>query len=91
MANRPPSPDIGDGTGMGRDHGPTTGTSRWQKVVGIIGLVVVLGVGIKIFGGGGGPGGHDPGGNTPPAVTEDGDQPLPSGGGGPHDPSNWGH
>ncbi len=39
--------------------GTTTGSSRWQKVVGTIGLVLVLGLGILVFGlsdGGLGPG-----------------------------------
>jgi hypothetical protein len=73
MANRPRYPDTGKITDEGPDRRSTTGTSRWQKVVGIIGLVVVLGPGLGIFGpgsGGQGPGGHGPAGDTPPADVD---------------------
>jgi hypothetical protein len=49
-----PSPDTGGDAGVGPDPGPITGTSRWQKVVGIIGLVVLLGPGLGILGPGSG-------------------------------------
>ena len=67
MADLSSQPD----TGVGPDRGVTTGIARWQKVVGVIGLVVVLGLGIQLFAGGGhGPGALIPGGdqesNTPP-------------------------
>jgi hypothetical protein len=66
-------PDTGDDTAVEPGRGATTGTSRWQKVVGIIGLVVLLWVGYQMFvagpglGGGGGPGGggHGPGQGPP--------------------------
>lgn len=43
-------------------------TSRWQKIVGVVGLVILLGPGMGLFGPGsdqGGPGRHGPGGDTP--------------------------
>jgi len=39
MADQPPDPDD---TGVEPDRGPTTGTPRWVKVFGIIGLVLLL-------------------------------------------------
>lgn len=61
-----PHPDTGEAP----DPPATTGTSRWQKVVGSLGLVVVLWVGTEMyenvtgdFGGGGG--GHGPGQSGP--------------------------
>lgn len=66
-------------TGAVPDRGATAGMARWQKVVGMIGLVVVLVLGILMFAGGGlgshGPGRHSSGavipgddhkGNAPP-------------------------
>lgn len=44
-------------TGVKAELNSTSGTSRWQKVVGIIGLLLVLAVGILILRG---VGGHDP-------------------------------
>jgi hypothetical protein len=59
MAETLSYPDVGDDADGGPDRGVTTGISRWQKVVGILGLVVVLGVGDRIsnviFGSGLGP------------------------------------
>jgi hypothetical protein len=65
MADRPTtSAPIGEG-GVRTDRGAATGTSRWQKVVGIIGLVLVLFVVVyvllQVIGVVGGPGGHVPG------------------------------
>lgn len=62
-------PGSNENTGVGPDPGMTTGIARWQKVVGVIGLVVVLLVVVLMFNGGG-PGGNTSGddqeSNTPP-------------------------
>ena len=63
---------------------PGAGTSRWQKVVGVIGLVVVVWVGSDLYDVVTS-GGERPSGGTPPA----GDQ-APAGGG-THDPSQFRH
>lgn len=75
MTNRPS--DTGDDTGVGPDRGVTIGMGPWQKVVGIIGIVVLLWVGNRmsdiVFADGPGPGGNSavenqqqvPGGPTP--------------------------
>ncbi len=74
-----------------------TRTSRWQKVIGLAGLGVVLWVGNDLFdivtSGGIRPGG-DPGRPAPPAETPitppiDGEAPDPGDGG--HDPSQFDH
>ena len=82
-------------SGVGPDRGPTTGISRWQKAVGILGVLVVLWVAndtYKVidgdFGGGGG-GGHGPSQDTP-AENED-QQPGTDDGGGGHQPPAGGH
>ncbi|MGH9030490.1 MAG: hypothetical protein ACRDZV_00040 [Acidimicrobiia bacterium] len=83
-------------TGVGADRGAPTGTSRWQKAVGILGVLVVLWVGndtYKVidgdFGGGGGRGGdHGPGPTTP--VENEGQEPGTDDGGG-HQPPAGGH
>jgi hypothetical protein len=62
--------------------GATTGIARWQKVVGIIGLVVVLGLGVLMFGPGGG--GHGPRQHVPDESQE---RQIDTGDGGDHDPS----
>lgn len=57
------TPDTGDDSGVTRDHDPPSRTSRWQKVVGILGFVVILWVADDLLdnvldhgpGGGGGP------------------------------------
>lgn len=67
----------------------TTRTSRWHKLVGILGLVVALWVGSETydvvaedFGGGGSGGGQDtPAGNQDQEIDTDDD----------HDPSQGGH
>ena len=81
--------------------GATAGTSRWQKLIGAIGLVVVLWVGNNLFdvvtsgasgpGGDGGPGGHAPPRDPPPGEVTDEGNPTPPGGEGGHDPSQFDH
>jgi len=67
MADPPPYPDsnldTSDDTGVGSHHESTTGTPRWVKVFGIIGIALVLLVVIMLLTGGG-PGGHGPGRHT---------------------------
>jgi hypothetical protein len=85
-----PDPSRYPDTGGEPDRKSTTGASRWQKVVGIIGIVVVLWVGNEMLDqvldrgpGGGGPGQEqetdreDGGGHAPP---EGGDDPEDGGG-----------
>ena len=61
MAGPPPYPDsrddTGDDTGVGPDHGSTSGTPRWVKVFGIVALVLVL-LFLIVHRAGGGLGGH---------------------------------
>jgi hypothetical protein len=85
--------------------GATTGTTGWQKLVGVAGLVVVLWVGSNLFdvvtsgaSGPGGPGGDgSPGGHAPPRdppageVTDETDSTPPTGEGSGHDPSQFDH
>lgn len=77
MTEKVSDPDPGEDTAVGPDRDAVTGTSGWQKVVGILGLVVVLWVGNELYDvivfDGFGPGS---GGDTP-AVN-----PGPDGGGG---------
>jgi hypothetical protein len=82
MADQSPYPD----TGVGGERGERTGASRWQRVVGIIGLiVVVLAIGILVFRLGFG-GDHDPGGGP-----RGGNQQQETGtdAGGEHTPPPW--
>lgn len=82
MAETVQHPDMG----AQPEGGGPTGTSRWQKVVGGLGVLVVLWVGNDTYKvidgdfGGGGPagGGHGPGQNAP---ADRGDR-EPDGGGG---------
>jgi hypothetical protein len=73
MADPPRNPDSGGDTGVESGRGPIAGASRWQKVIGIIGLLVILWVGNRmlstLLGRGHGPGGmrHGPGQHAPPA------------------------
>jgi L-asparagine transporter-like permease len=46
------------------DRGPTTGTPRWVKIVGIIAVVLLLVLGIIMLVGGE----HGPGRHIPPAA-----------------------
>ncbi len=77
MADLPSYPDD---TGVGPGRGATTGMARWQKVVGVIGLIVVLGLGILMFSGGGlgshGPGRHGSATLMPGAGQEDNIPPI---------------
>jgi len=78
------------------------GTTGWQKLVGVAGLVVILWVGSNLFdvvasgasgpGGDGSPGGHAPP-RDPPAgeVTDETDSTPPAGEGTGHDPSQFDH
>lgn len=92
MADLPPSPDTDDETRVGPDRKSTGGTTRWQKVVGIIGLVVALWVGSEmydtVFPRGPGPGGPGPGQHAP---GENQEQEIDTGDDGGHDPSQFEH
>lgn len=73
MADLPPSPDE---TRKGPDSGSTTGASRWQKVIAMLGLLVVAWVGDQVYEkvtldafGTGGPGLHGPGPGEAPTGT----------------------
>lgn len=88
-----PDPDNSDGTGVRRGQGATTSTSRWQKVVGIIGLVVLLWVGSDTYdvvvddsGGGSGGGTEEEHGPSQDSPVEDQDQEIDSDDGGVHTP-----
>lgn len=91
MADPPRDPDTRDDSGVEPDRKSTTGTSRWQKVVGIIGILVVLWVGNDLLdnvldrgpGGGGGGGGHSPGQGEPPAEYQEQETDSEGGGYGP--------
>ncbi|MDQ3639944.1 MAG: hypothetical protein M3450_00390 [Actinomycetota bacterium] len=97
MATTLPYPDASQDSGVGSDRGASTGTTRWQKVVGILGLVVVLWVGSEmydvVFFRGAGPGGgqRPGGGQQAPVESQDQDDGPPPPSGGPHDPSRFGH
>lgn len=83
MPTASPYPDAGEDIGGGANPEPITGTSRWQKVVGVIGLLVLLLVGSRILGAGGN---HGPGGGMR------GDDQEQTGGterGGGHVPPPW--
>lgn len=75
---------------------PQPGATRWQKVVGVLGLIVVLWVGDRLYtvidrGSTGPAGGHGPGDNTPTNQPTEG-EPTPGGGTtGGHDPSQFDH
>jgi len=78
-------------SGVEPDGGAPTGTSRWQKVVGIVGLLVVLWVGDNMYDtvtGDLGGGQHGPGQNAP---VENQDQAPDTDDGGGHTPPAGGH
>jgi hypothetical protein len=85
MAHQPPYPNLDKDTGEGLDRGPGSRISRWQKVVGIIGLLVALAIGFLLFGPGLG-GDHSPGGATPGGNQEQQTDPGESG---EHTPPPW--
>lgn len=71
---------------------PIRGATRWQKLVGVLGLVVVFWVGDSLYtvidrGSTGPAGDHGPSGNTPTSQPTEG-EPTPGGG---HDPSQFDH
>ncbi len=73
------SPEIRDDAGV-EPHGESaSGTSRWQKVVGTIGLLVLLALGVRMFGAAGGHGSGDqgPGGQQEQDDTDDGGGHVP--------------
>jgi hypothetical protein len=53
MAEPPPHSDTGDDTDVGPGPASTTGTPRWMKVIGIIGLIVIVLVVVGLLIGGG--------------------------------------
>lgn len=85
--------DAGKDTGVGPDRGATTGTSRWQQVVGILGIAVVLWVGSEmydiVFFRGTGPG-PAPGQDAPVEIQNPDGDPTPPGSI-PHDPTQRDH
>ena len=66
IADSPPYPDSVGDIGVEPGRGSTPGTPRWVKVLGIVGLVLVLLIaGLMLFGGGQhGPGRHTQSGDT---------------------------
>jgi hypothetical protein len=86
--------------GVDRDAGRSgarlaPGRSRWQKIIGILGLVVVLWVGDRLYdvirSGGIGPGGdHQPSG-PPSSQPSDRDQSPSGADSGGHDPTRFDH
>lgn len=88
MARKAPSPDAGE-------PGRATIGTRWQKLVGIMGIAVVLWVGGNLYdtvtSGGSGPRGgenHGPRGGAPAGEEPPSDAPP---GDAPHDPSRRAH
>jgi hypothetical protein len=98
MAETPSHPDADEDTDVGSDRGAITGTPRWQKAVGILGVLVVLWVGNDTynvidgdFGGGGGGGEHGPSQDTPVENQEQETQTDDGGGGHTPGPPEGGH
>lgn len=82
MVDQPDSPHTGE-TGVAPDRGSTAGAPRWVKVIGIIGLLVVLLAVVMMFAVGGGehgPGRHAPGGDTSGLEAPEGEAAPPEGG-----------
>ena len=70
-------------------------TTRWQKMVGALALVVVFWVGDRLYevidrGGTGAGAEHGPDRTSTSPAADTGD-PIPGGGHGGHDPSRFGH
>jgi hypothetical protein len=71
MPDLPRQPGIKADPEAESDGELVASTSRWQIVVGIIGLLVLVVLGIQIFGLAAGDGGHGPGDDTAPAEVND--------------------
>ena len=90
MADPPRDPDTGDDSRVEFDRGAKSGTTRWQIVVGIIGLLAILWVASRmlgtLLGHGHGDGGmrHGPREDGPPAEIQE--QETDTGAGGVHEP-----
>jgi hypothetical protein len=99
MATTSPPAAVGDDAGVEPDcHATTGGTTRWQKAVGVLGLIAVLWAGNNLYDaisrgvvGPGGGGGHGPPGGTPTTQPVDVGDEAPPAGGGEHDPSQFDH
>ncbi len=90
--------DADENTGAGSGRGPTPGTSRWHKVVGILGALVVLWVGNDTytiidgdFGSGAGGGGEHGPSQDAPAENQDQETDTDDGGGHTPGPPAGGH
>lgn len=80
-------------TGVEPDDGAPTGTSRWQKAVGILGVLVVLWAGsdtYEIIDSDSGGGNHGPGQDTP-VENQDQEPDTDNGGGHTPGPPEGGH
>lgn len=89
MADRPRDSGTGDETGSGTPREPSPGAAGWQKVLWILGTVVLVGLAILLIAGDHGPGRHAPGG-----VQQQQEQPVPDADAGEtvgHDPSRFDH
>lgn len=76
-------PPAGDRVVGDQAEGRSGGLAGWQKVIGIVGLALVVLLAILLATGDHGPGRHVPGGGREqPAEAED----IPG-----HDPSRWNH
>jgi hypothetical protein len=88
-------PDV-DQDPEGRPIRHAAGTSRWQKAIGILGLVVVLWASDRLFdvisSGGTTPSAdHQPAGGTPTTQPAGSDDPAPGSDTESHDPSQFDH
>jgi hypothetical protein len=83
MTNATSRPGMGDDGAARPGRGASAGLARWQKVVGVIGLGVVLALAILLLGGEHGPGRHTPSGSQ--------EQPTDVEGGAGGDLSRWNH
>lgn len=78
MADRPHFPDMRGSPASGSGQEPPSGTPRWVKVFGIIGIVAILLIVVLMVAGGGGrhgPGRHVPGGDTSGVEAPQGEAP----------------
>lgn len=83
MTDPTPPSRAGDGDAAGSGDGHAGGLARWQKVVGIVGLAVVVVLVILLVTGDHGPGRHAPDGQQ--------GQSADVGDGAGHDPARWNH